>query len=233
MVLLLGILFLVFTGLPLTVLALRGIHPERTPAGWHDAWHDGERRHGAVAAGWPQSNHDHAYRMAPEGQQTRLTAEDSEVVLAWDEPRPGDHCSAYGTREYTARLLDIPNSQEGTRACQMSKMEIRGIVYDKPSRCEYRGSTGEVFGHWEVTNEMGCLPSWRAFSKEGCTNEGTGSHQRRVKARLQGVQKGDDWMKMCTTTPAKIDGLHFSKPSYCEKGILGVYGVWGIEDTKC
>ncbi|TFK43672.1 hypothetical protein BDQ12DRAFT_190657 [Crucibulum laeve] len=151
----------------------------------------------------------------------------------WDNPQPAEHCFSYGRREYTATLRNVPFFADWTEACKKTKVEIRGIVIEKPSYCEIKWPFGGVIGHWIVdSGEAACLPYWGSFTDKGCTAKG--SRLRRIQSRLWNIQSGEDWMKMCTTAPAVVKGVNFAKPTTCDdRGFWGIYGIWEVEDLKC
>ncbi|KAF8897757.1 hypothetical protein BD779DRAFT_399832 [Infundibulicybe gibba] len=152
--------------------------------------------------------------------------------LQWDQPVGRSQCLAYGSREYTARLWNIPTGYSWMKACENTTVEINGITFSKPDFCEDKGIWG-VYGHWIIhTGEMTCQPYWGSFLDEGCVVEG--SHLHRVRSRLWNIESGNDWMKMCSTTPATLHDQHFTRPTYCEdQGILGIYGIWDYKDYGC
>jgi len=151
----------------------------------------------------------------------------------WDNLHPGLHCSAYGTREYSARLMNIPTSYNWMKACQNMPVTIHNTTINTPDRCEDRGFSGGVHGFWLIDfNEIACLPMWGDFIDENCTAEGSRLH--RTVARLWNIQNTDNWMQMCATTPADLHGFHFDGPKHCvHKGLWGIYGVWEYEDQSC
>ncbi|EGO01662.1 hypothetical protein SERLA73DRAFT_177082 [Serpula lacrymans var. lacrymans S7.3] len=168
-----------------------------------------------------------------EEQQRREEEERIRLGLYWDEVQSEGHCYAYGTREYTARLMNLPATYDRMKGCWDTPITIHDVKLDHPYRCENRGYFNGMYGHFLVkSGETACQPYWGTFDDKGCANEG--SHTRLIQSRLWNIPKGDDWNQMCSTTPADFHGLHFEGPRYCEdKGIWGVYGVWEVEDLQC
>lgn len=56
--------------------------------------------------------------------------------LSWDEPIPHIHCKSFGTKEYTARLQNLPFFANRKDACNHTRIIINGILHDRPSSCE-------------------------------------------------------------------------------------------------
>jgi hypothetical protein len=151
----------------------------------------------------------------------------------WDEPIGGPHCVAYGTREYTARLWDIPFMADWIQACKSTPIQIHNKTLLTPDRCEDLGMGG-MYGHWLVNfEETSCLPYWGSFKDLGCTAEK--SHLHRFQSRLWGIKKGEDWMTLCATAPANIWGSYIPRPRYCDdRGwFWGMYGIWELYDPNC
>jgi hypothetical protein len=119
------------------------------------------------------------------------------------------------------------------KACKQTPIVIHNKTIKTPDRCEDRGVWGGMRGAWLVNfNEMACLPLWGDFNDKGCTAEGSRLH--RTESRLWNIQPGEDWKRMCATTPADLHGIHFDSPKYCDdRGIWGIYGVWELEDPNC
>ncbi|KII94909.1 hypothetical protein PLICRDRAFT_33739 [Plicaturopsis crispa FD-325 SS-3] len=154
--------------------------------------------------------------------------------LYWDTPvLASQSCHSYATREYTARLWNIPAfGYDWTKACNETPIHIHNVTIESPTWCENRGMWSGMHGHWLVDfNEPDCIPFWGDFVDKDCTAEGSGRH--RVESRLWNVHSGG-WENMCATTPATIHGFHYDKPTACDnRGIWGMYGIWEVEDPGC
>jgi len=59
----------------------------------------------------------------------------------WDKPVLSEGCTAYGTREHTARLWGLPFYVNWKNACQQTDLDIPGQSYGKPDYCETQVST--------------------------------------------------------------------------------------------
>lgn len=55
--------------------------------------------------------------------------------LYWDQPQPDKYCVRFGTREYTARLWNLPLFADWIKICENTKGKIHGVSL-KPSYCE-------------------------------------------------------------------------------------------------
>ncbi|KAJ7795904.1 hypothetical protein B0H14DRAFT_3495369 [Mycena olivaceomarginata] len=165
--------------------------------------------------------------------EARRKKEEQDRVRAkfyWEDLGADQHCLRYSTRQYTARVANVPRQYDPVQACKETAIEINGVKILNPVQCEDRGCSG-VIGHWMVADPS-CVTHFDGFADKGCT--GPGSGRRLIESRLWNLQGGDDWRDMCSTTPADFRGLHFEGPDSCENwGIRGVWGTWNIEDREC
>jgi hypothetical protein len=56
----------------------------------------------------------------------------------WEEPQGGAHCLGFGTREYTAKLRNVPFYANGKKICEETEVSIHGVVLPRPTRCKRR-----------------------------------------------------------------------------------------------
>ncbi|KAG1748347.1 uncharacterized protein EDB91DRAFT_1314984 [Suillus paluster] len=141
-------------------------------------------------------------------------------------------CTAYGTREYTARLVNVPSHyNRRVDACMATPIEIHGVNYTT-KWCEDHGPNN-VIGHWEVDlQQPDCTSYWYWYKDLGCVSPGSG--QQLVQHRLQNLPSGSDWREFCATTPASFHGIHFLGAQFCFKRVFqGVYGQWVLDDVRC
>ncbi|KAJ7731765.1 hypothetical protein B0H16DRAFT_199834 [Mycena metata] len=209
-------------------------------------WDKETQAHEALRADWARKRDDvEALRADLQRQQAewkhqraaekRRKEDELERVRAgfqWEDLTPDQRCLRHNARGYTARLANVPRSYDPVQACEETVIRIPGVAIEgRPLKCEDRGCSG-VFGHWIAeSGESICATYFKNFHDKGCTSPG--SHRRRIQSRLENVQIGDDWRKMCSTTPATFRHQHFPKPDTCDIGIFGVWGVWEIKDNKC
>ncbi|KAH9943283.1 uncharacterized protein BXZ73DRAFT_97333 [Epithele typhae] len=152
----------------------------------------------------------------------------------WTDPAGDEHCGAFGVRYYRARLRSddsVALEKDWLETCYLMPMTIHGRQLEKPDRCERRDD-GQVWGIWRVDfGEPTCAPYWGTVTDLGCVSTGLA----RLQSRLLGIQHGDNWKNMCSTTPAKLLGVQYDHPTHCEdKGFVsGVIGMWDIERTEC
>ncbi|KIM46331.1 hypothetical protein M413DRAFT_441414 [Hebeloma cylindrosporum] len=151
--------------------------------------------------------------------------------IYWDKPQAGAHCHGFGTREYAAKLRNVPFYANGMRICEETEVSIHGVVLPRPTRCERRWPFGGIDGYWVVDfDEPNCLASWGKIRDKGCVSQGS----RRFQSRLWGIKNGEDWMTLCSTAPADIAGKVIEKPTFCDdQGIWGIYGIWDLDDPSC
>ncbi|KAI0750973.1 hypothetical protein C8Q80DRAFT_543533 [Daedaleopsis nitida] len=150
----------------------------------------------------------------------------------WTEPVGDQHCAGYAMRVYRARLMDIPPDLNWLEVCSDMPVTIHGRSIDKPDDCK-RDDHGWVWGNWFVSfDEPSCVPYWDNIHNKGCAPGHSG--MKRIEARLWGIQHGDNWEKMCATTPATIDGQLFDHPMTCDNrgSISGMVGIWDVPDSR-
>jgi len=181
-----------------------------------------------------EEDKEHERRLAKWAEEDRARLEDEErrmrTAVYWEGPTPADECLRYGTRMYSARLMNIPPGADGRRWCQETEITIHEDYIAKPDFCSEE--SGEVFGHWLKMNEPTCKNIWEDFSDKGCLAKG--SQKRRVEAKLGFLEyiKGP-WREMCTTTPADFWGRHSAGPDTCADTGGRVLGVWLVDDGEC
>ncbi|KAJ7247041.1 hypothetical protein C8J57DRAFT_1523255 [Mycena rebaudengoi] len=174
-----------------------------------------------------------------------------ELGAYWATPVQSSDCAEYGTREWLARLWDIPSGYDWIKACQESPVTINGVRYDRrvlgkyflahndslpsfsPDECVDLGFSGGVIGKWFISevHDDHCTPHWRSLGNDGCTAFG----KRRWWARIWDIASGVDWFKMCATTPVKINGKTYDHPTACENQQFwgGEIGIWEVDDNSC
>ncbi|KAG1903136.1 uncharacterized protein F5891DRAFT_117832 [Suillus fuscotomentosus] len=140
-------------------------------------------------------------------------------------------CTSYATREYTARLVNVPSYYDRrVEACMATPVEIHGAEYT-PKWCEDNGPN-DVVGHWEVDqHEPDCASYWSWYKDFGCASPGSG--QRRIEHYLENIPSGADWKEFCATTPASFNGMHFMGAEICFQKDHGTYGHWVFDDENC
>ncbi|KAJ2929919.1 hypothetical protein H1R20_g7165, partial [Candolleomyces eurysporus] len=152
--------------------------------------------------------------------------------LKWQDPQPDEHCLRFGTRRYTAKLENLPEGYNRMKACHETQAWINGR-WVLPTQCDDGKLWGGVHGTWIVDwDEGSCHSFFQNFQDKGCSAQGSG--KRRIESQLQNLQRGDDGMRMCSSTPADFHGLHFEGPHSCVSlGRNRYAGLWFIEDGVC
>ncbi|KAG1823665.1 uncharacterized protein BJ212DRAFT_1476547 [Suillus subaureus] len=140
-------------------------------------------------------------------------------------------CMTYATREYTARLVNVPSYyNRRVEACMATPVKIHGVEY-MPKWCEDHGQYN-VIGHWEVDqHEPDCASYWIWYKDFGCTSFGSG--QRRIEHYLENIPCGGDWKEFCATTPVSFRGMHFTGAQICFKNNGATWGHWVFDDESC
>ncbi|KAJ7855595.1 hypothetical protein B0H14DRAFT_3645789 [Mycena olivaceomarginata] len=121
----------------------------------------------------------------------------------WEDPTPNQRCLRHDARGYTARL------------CKGSEV----------------GCLRRIWALDRRIRRVDCATYFKTSTTRAAPPPG--SRRRRFQSRLENLQFGDDWRKMCSTTPATFRHQHFPKPDTCDIGIFGAWGVWEIKDEKC
>ncbi|KAH9933164.1 uncharacterized protein BXZ73DRAFT_46504 [Epithele typhae] len=130
-------------------------------------------------------------------------------------------CRTYGTRAYTARLLDIPGDLPADigwyELCMDMSTQFHGRWIRGPNSCE-RGRFGAVWATWYISDEPECRTYWDGFAIVVPLGLQVGlliPLQQRYSANLMNLRHGDDWDEMCRSTPANIFGHEFDGPTAC------------------
>ena len=79
----------------------------------------------------------------------------------WDAISPAPACSAYGKREYSSTLQNIPEGWTAIDACMNMPVEIKGVAVRRPYRCAFVEGSSHIYGYWMVDwDEPDCRPWW-------------------------------------------------------------------------
>ncbi|KAG0702056.1 hypothetical protein DFH29DRAFT_999701 [Suillus ampliporus] len=151
--------------------------------------------------------------------------------LFWTDPKP-HMCTTYSTREFTARLINVPYFyNRRVEACMATAIQIHGVEYT-PKWCEDHGPNN-VVGHWKVDQQPDCVSYWTWYKDLGCVSPGSG--QRRIEQYLKNIPLGGDWREFCATTPTSLNGVHFIGAQSCllDPNNDGTWGYWDIDDKRC
>lgn len=82
-----------------------------------------------------QIEYERKRRMEDERQRKREEEDRQRAGLRWETLVPDERCMKYGTREYTARLSNIPQGYNKMQGCRETEAEIHGNLI-KPDYCE-------------------------------------------------------------------------------------------------
>lgn len=74
--------------------------------------------------------------IVPCGQSYTCREARTKIRGNWGNLRRGERCLGFHTREYSAVLSDLPLLANWKDICESSAIEIHGIIYEKPERCE-------------------------------------------------------------------------------------------------
>ena len=97
------------------------------------AWEDG--RHAALLREWAQERVDHERELKERAQ--REEEERKRLGLFWGRVE-AHQCKTYGTREYSAVLVNLPwNWENRIEACKATPLEVHGVAH-LPTSCEDR-----------------------------------------------------------------------------------------------
>lgn len=164
----------------------------------------------------------------------QVVPDDPLAEPTWENLKGAEHCLRFATRQYTARLLNVPSNTSSLQVCRQTPAEIHGITM-VPHFCRDLGMASGVWGYWMIDfEEPACLTRWGDFKDMGCDPREDSSMTRRFEAALENMQDGDDWRIMCTTTPADLRGFHFPTPTICERwDTEDIWGVWEVDDVAC
>ncbi|KAG0708470.1 hypothetical protein DFH29DRAFT_482567 [Suillus ampliporus] len=172
------------------------------------------------------------YKREVEERRKNEEEERLRLNMFWTDPEP-HMCTSYSTREFTARLVNVPsNYNRRVEACMATAIQIHGVEYT-PKWCEDHGPNN-VVGHWEVNQQQpDCVSSWIWYKDLGCVSPGSGL--RRIEQSLKNIPLGGSWSEFCATTPASFNGVHFVGAQSCllDPNNNGTWGYWDIDDKRC
>ncbi|KAH6905592.1 hypothetical protein BKA70DRAFT_1225311 [Coprinopsis sp. MPI-PUGE-AT-0042] len=183
-------------------------------------------------AGWEAERKKWEKKKRRELEKEKEKEDKGKAGIKWAGPQPDPHCLRYGTRKWTAKLDNVPAGYDPIFVCRETKALIHGR-WVLPDNCENKGAWAGTIGTWYIDfDEAACNTFWTPPRDKGCTAEGSG--KRRIEAQLENLRPGDDWMAMCSSTPAEFHGLKFDGPHSCNDwGVWGYWGLWFIEDGDC
>lgn len=85
---------------------------------------------------WRQHEQQKQIYLAERDEWRREEDEHRRLGLSWSGLSGQERCLSYDTREYTARLQNIPAGYNQIKACLNTPIVIHGVTFEKPSRCE-------------------------------------------------------------------------------------------------
>ncbi|KAF9235732.1 hypothetical protein BU15DRAFT_77661 [Melanogaster broomeanus] len=204
--------------------ALAHIHRQQ-----EERWKKDEIAHERLIREWAQERDAHDREIKE--REAREEAERLRLNLVWVNEE-SHSCITYGTREYTARLANVPSGyKRGVEACKKTPLVIHDVSY-LPHTCKDNGPGG-IVGSWRVNQgQPDCTPFWGDYKDKGCTAVGSG--KRRIEHHLVNLPTGGDWKEFAAATPVRFNGLQFSGAEEAFKSFWGgVYGLWEIDDHEC
>ncbi|KAJ7869485.1 hypothetical protein B0H14DRAFT_2727335, partial [Mycena olivaceomarginata] len=150
------------------------------------AWVKEVAEHDVIRMGW-ENEHQEIVREKEEWATAREDEERRKERMKagfyWADLQADQRCFRHGTRQYTARVSNVPREYDPVQACKETPIEINGLKF-------------VTSGY--VHNEPTCTTYFRDFKDKGCTPPAT---RRRVCTNFL-HPKLDDWRLMCSRTPA-------------------------------
>ncbi|EIW74524.1 hypothetical protein CONPUDRAFT_169911 [Coniophora puteana RWD-64-598 SS2] len=151
------------------------------------------------------------------------------MSLFWDNPYT-EGCVRYKKRQYRARLVNVKACYDyPIEACMRTPLSINGEE-KTPLRCEDKG-IDDLYGIWEEDGEGYCTTSFEQFQPMDCTAWGSGL--KRYRMTMVGLNPGDNWKDMCSSTPVRFVNQDFDGPTYCDQQDGNNYGYWAVQDEYC
>ncbi|KAK0476244.1 hypothetical protein EDD18DRAFT_1385574 [Armillaria luteobubalina] len=89
--------------------------------------------------------------------------------LTWVGTTPSERCFRFGTREYSAELMGVPEGEYGMRWCKENEIFIHNVNLGKTGYCTVSVDLSaprnhRIFGHWTVQfNNPRCKTAWEDF----------------------------------------------------------------------
>lgn len=141
-----------------------------------------------------------------------------------------DNCVRTGYRQYSSRIWDAGTNPMNT--CAKTGATINGQRLAKPNRCQDRGAFG-VWGEFDVPDDS--CPFWgNEVGKAGVVRgDCSALNVRKYYARLWDISSGTDWNTACHAEAGHVAGVTVGPARCVNKGPLGMWGEWLVEDTTC
>ncbi|KAF9222789.1 hypothetical protein BS17DRAFT_707398 [Gyrodon lividus] len=189
---------------------------------------DEEQRQEKIRKEWDHEVEEHDRLL--KDRRRREEEERQKLNMFWGHVE-SHQCTTYGTKEYTALLMNLPATWEHrVEACKVTPLEVHGISY-LPKSCEDKGP-GVVTGRWEINhNEPDCASYWRSYQDKASPIKMPLT--LRIEHYLENLPHGGDWREFCATTPVSFHDMHFVGAQECFQYNLGTYGHWEIDDSSC
>ncbi|KAJ8075623.1 hypothetical protein PM082_021253 [Marasmius tenuissimus] len=160
-----------------------------------------------------------------------VAEEESSCTPTWVDVQREWRCERYNLKRFSG-LMEEVQDLDGLEVCKEVAYNFFGMKEKTPDWCE-RESSGRIRGHWWIDfNVPECHPVLRDIRDYGCAE----THIKRVEARVDDIGRGEDWYRMCTTTPLWWEGVEYY-PIQCEsRRILWnawTVAVFNIHDPRC
>ncbi|KAJ7750502.1 hypothetical protein B0H14DRAFT_2982007, partial [Mycena olivaceomarginata] len=106
----------------------------------HSAWVKEVAEHDVIRMGWENEHQE----IDEERRKERMKA-----GFYWADLQADQRCFRHGTRQYTARVSNVPREYDPVQACKETPIEINGLKFVTPDMCEDRGCNGRIESHLE------------------------------------------------------------------------------------
>ncbi|KAG2356102.1 hypothetical protein BDR07DRAFT_1424289 [Suillus spraguei] len=189
----------------------------------HKRWHLEDIERIRIREEWRTETENHKHDM--EERRKHEEEERLRLNMFWTDLE-SHTCTTYATREYTARLVNVPSYyNRRVEACMATSVKIHGVDYT-PKWCEdhVRWSRQSNRSLGSRPHEPDCASYW--FGTKilfGCMSPGSG--QRRIGHHLENIPSGGDWKD--------FRGMHFTGAEICFNRDHVTWGFWVFDDERC
>jgi hypothetical protein len=112
------------------------------------AWMKEVAEHDIIRVGWENERQEivrekEQWAKAREDEERRKEEEKERMRAGfyWADLQADQRCFRYGTRQYTARVSNVPREYDPVQACKETQIEINGLRFVTPDMCEDRVSS--------------------------------------------------------------------------------------------
>ncbi|KAK0474343.1 hypothetical protein EDD18DRAFT_1470770 [Armillaria luteobubalina] len=161
--------------------------------------------------------------------------------LTWVGTTPSERCFRFGTREYSAELMGVPEGEYGMHWCKENEIFIHNVNLGKTGYCTVSVDLSaprnhRIFGHWTVQfNNPRCKTAWEDFQDKAWMRYQSLKDSCAV-SKLAWVNTDRHRIigERCVRLPQRImmDAISIGPIAESTGELSTAYGVFGLSRTK-